>query len=125
MKTFHNLILIICAVLMLSGCLTRNIKYATSVPPEQLCTLKIHPALYIDQFDGDAVDWSAGLFSNDASVQIPKGRHDFLISYYTRGGGYSHSAKDIRYSHTFEAGKTYVMWPAESNGQVFIYIRPE
>lgn len=120
-----KLILGLCAVLMLSGCLTRNIQYATSVPQEQLCTLKIHPSLYIHQFDGDTVDWGVGLFSNDASVQIPKGRHDFLINYYIRGGGYSHSAKDIRFSYTFEAGKTYSMWAAESGDRVFIQIGTE
>lgn len=42
-----KLILIMCAVFMLMGCGSKSIPYATSVPPEKLCTLYIANTLSV------------------------------------------------------------------------------
>lgn len=73
-----KLILIMCAVFMLMGCGSKSIPYATSVPPEKLCTLYIANTLSVKQFNGERVDWSVSPFSAWSMVQIPEGTHTFV-----------------------------------------------
>lgn len=100
--------------------------YDPSVPPEKLCILKIHEELYVRQFDGSDVD-GAGYFHqvSGAIVPIPAGHHSFVINYVSGGSLYIYSARGIRYSHTFDTGKTYVMEPIVSGNQVSIGVKTE
>ena len=106
--------------LALAGCASNLGVYDPSVPQNRLCTLTIDSTLSVTRFDGKAVDWSSLLSVADTVIQIPAGQHSFVMDYWARGGDYIRSAENIRYSDTFEAGKSYVMRPAESNGRVFI-----
>jgi hypothetical protein len=109
------------SVLMFSGCVTNKGVYDPSVPPEQLCTLNIDSTVIVRQFDGNAVKWYDQAFGFSTVVKIPAGYHEF-ISDYISGSRHIFWAEDIRYSYTFEAGKSYVMDPLISDGSVSIQI---
>ncbi|MDR1243335.1 MAG: hypothetical protein LBM00_11230 [Deltaproteobacteria bacterium] len=102
-----TLISIIIAVFMLAGCTlgTTKIPYASSVPQEKLCTLRIVPTLKVTLFDGEEVEW-IGDFVTWAEVQIPEGTHEFVLDY-----GSAHGYQNgIRFTSSFTAGRTYSMF---------------
>lgn len=105
-----KLILTICAAFMLSGCGAKGIHYATSVPPEKLCTLYIANTLSVTQFNGESVDWSVSPFSAWAMVQIPEGTHTFVADYERTMNYARESAKDVKGGGIFIAGRTYHMF---------------
>jgi hypothetical protein len=110
--------------LMLAGCVSNKGVYDPSVPPEQLCTLRIDSTLNVLQFDGNAVKWYTPQFSlaNSMVIQIPAGYHEFIMNYTSGGSRYTFWADNIRYSYTFEAGKSYAMDAIRSNGMVHIEV---
>ena len=112
-------------ILALAGCASNLGVYDSSVPPQQLCTLKTPAELFFRQFNGDKVNWNQSFPQLGVIVQIPAGRHTFLIDYVAKGSLYTHYADDIRFSYTFEAGKTYVMEAVVSGNQVAIEVRTE
>jgi hypothetical protein len=57
------------------------ILFTSSAPPEKNCTLNIIATLTITSFDGQNVEWTAGLMDIWASVQIPEGKHIFVLDY--------------------------------------------
>jgi len=111
--------------LAMAGCATNLGVYDTSVPQAQLCTLKTDGTLFIREFNGDKVNWNQSFPQHGIIVQIPAGRHTFLIDYTTKGSTRTNYAYDIRYSRTFEAGKNYVMEPIVSGNQLSIEVRIE
>ena len=111
--------------LTLTGCATNIGVYDSSVPQERLCTLKIDSVLFVRQFDGDKVKWNQSFPQLGVVVQIPAGHHTFLMDYDASSRFYARYATNIRYSYTFEAGKTYVMQPVTANGRVSIEVKTE
>jgi len=109
----------------MSGCATNLGVYDTSVPQEQLCTLKVDAELFIRQVNGDMVKWNQSFPQLGVVVQIPAGHHTFLMDYDGSSRSYTRYATDIRFSYTFEAGKTYVMEPAISGNRVSIVVKTE
>jgi len=111
--------------LALTGCATNLGVYDASVPQQRLCTLKTDPKLFIRKFNGDKVNWNQSFPQLGVVVQIPAGRHTFLIDYVAKGSIRTDYAYDIRYSHTFEAGKIYIMEPTVSGNRVSIVVKTE
>ena len=105
-----KLLLAICAVFMLGGCGTQHIQYATSVPPEKLCTLYIANTLSVTQFNGESVEWKVSGLSAWTMVQIPEGTHTFVADYERTVNYGSETAYDIKGIGTFIAGRTYHMF---------------
>jgi hypothetical protein len=114
---------IIC--LALAGCAADTIVYDPSVPQEKLCTLKIGDELYVYEFDAADVEWSSGFLKSPPIVKIPEGRHTLVMDYISGGSRYTFFAKEIMYSHTFEAGKSYVMKAVRANNRVSIEVVTE
>jgi hypothetical protein len=106
--------------LMLAGCAKNLGVYDPSVSQEKLCTLEIDVELLVNQFNGSSVDWYK---YPGVIIQIPVGHHTFLMNYYSGGQYSTRSARDIRYSYTFEAGKTYLMKPVISGRQVSVEVK--
>ncbi|MDR3074277.1 MAG: hypothetical protein LBV01_06095 [Deltaproteobacteria bacterium] len=124
-KRFFCIAIFVIISLSMAGCATNLGIYDTSVPQNQLCTLKTPPELFIRQFNGNKVNWNQSFPQLGVVVQIPAGRHTFLIDYDGSSRSYTRYATDIRYSYTFEAGKTYVMEPIVSGNKVFIDVKIE
>ena len=111
-------ILVIGSILMLAGCINAatNIPYASTTPPEKLCTLNVIATLTVTDFDGEKVSWSPDFGDSWSSVRIPEGRHTFTLDYHRNVGtqGEYHSQTDIRVSYDgFKPGRTYEMVAAE------------
>lgn len=121
----HLFLIFVVISLVLTGCASNMGVHDPSVPQEKLCTLKIDSDLYVHQFDGEDVKWY-GLFhqTTGAIVQIPSGHHSFVM-HYESGSRYIRYANDVKFSHTFEAGKTYVMEPTISGNRVSITVKAE
>jgi hypothetical protein len=124
-KNIFCILIFACISLAPAGCATDIGIHDPSVPQEQLCTLKIERELYVHQFDGDDVKWYNDFLDFGAVVKIPAGRHSFVMNYVSGGSRYTRYADNLRYSHTFEAGRTYVMEAAVSNGRVTIEVKTE
>ena len=111
-------ILVIGSILMLAGCINAatNIPYASTTPPEKLCTLNVIATLTVTDFDGEKVSWSPDFGDSWSSVRIPEGRHTFTLDYHRNVGaqGEYHSQTSIRVSYDgFKSGRTYEMVAAE------------
>ncbi len=113
------------ASLALAGCATNIGAHDASVPPEKLCTLTIDIDLSVHTFDGETVDWRHRIFTTSVVVQIPAGKHNFVMDYISGGRSMTRYAYNIAYSHTFEAGKSYVMEPKVANGRVSAEVKEE
>lgn len=122
LKKHFFIVMFMIIVLASAGCATNLGVYDPSVPQERLCTLEIDGELFVRQFNNDNVRWNFSFPQSGVVVQIPAGHHTFLIDYVVRGQLYSCAAYDIGYSHTFDAGKNYVMKPVQANGQVRIEV---
>jgi hypothetical protein len=107
MKT--NLLFLALVVLaLLTGCATPAEVYDTSVPAENLCTLKIVSAITVTQFDGAAVNWAAPGLSTWKKIQIPSGTHEFVMDYYRTQNGLEWRGNNLTASYpNFRAGRTY------------------
>jgi len=103
-------IFIMIAVFMLTGCGTQHIQYATSVPPEKLCTLYIANTLSVKQFNGESVDWKVSGLSAWTMVQLPEGTHTFVVDYDRTMNHARESAHNITGIGNFIAGRTYHMF---------------
>lgn len=123
-KHFRIAIFVIIS-LALAGCATNLGVYDTSVPQEQLCTLKIDSDLFVRQFNADKVRWNQSFPQFGVVVQIPAGYHTFLMDYDGSTKSYARYATNIRYSYTFATGRTYVMKPIISGNQVSIEVKTE
>jgi hypothetical protein len=112
MKKF---ILLICSALMLAGCMSSTpISFTSSAPPEKNCTLNIIATLSVTSFDGQNVEWTAGLMDTWASVRIPEGKHIFVLDYERTVHNSRHFQNGITVSYDkFLAGHTYEMVAAE------------
>ena len=110
-------IFIIASMFMLVGCMSAatNIPYTSSAPQEKLCTLRVVGSLTVTKFDGEPVDWSPNFGDTWASVQIPEGRHTFMLDYDrtvdAQGGRYYRNDIIVSYDG-FAAGRVYEMVPA-------------
>lgn len=113
----------ICISLMLMGCASNLGNYDSSVPQEQRCTLEIDKELFIRQFNDNDVNWNKFFHhSFDSVVQIPAGHHTFLMDYVSDSRLSRRYVKNVRFSYTFEAGKTYVIEPVISGKQISIEV---
>ena len=123
----RNIVIVLFALigLALAGCATNLGVYDSSVPHEQLCTLKIDSNLFVRQFDGNKVQWNQSFPQLGVVVQIPAGQHSFVVDYDGSTSRYTRWAAGIRCSDTFEAGKTYVMTPIVSSDRVSIDVKTE
>jgi hypothetical protein len=83
---------------------TTNIPYATSTPIHKLCFLRIDPRITVTQFDSEAVKWNGG-FAKAGAVQIPEGKHTFILDFSGREG----SAKNVHLAGDCVAGHTYTI----------------
>lgn len=117
--------MIACLILALTGCASNLGVHDPSVPQNQLCTLKIESTLYVHKFDGAAVNWGGGLYISDTIIQISAGKHYFVMDYLYGNASSTHTAKNLSYNYTFEAGKTYFIYSVESNGRVSVHVRTE
>lgn len=109
--------------LMLAGCVTNKGIYDTSVPSEQLCTLKIDMELSVHRIDGNVVRWHYRPLTTSVTVKIPAGYHEFVMNYISGSTRYTYYRSNIRYNYTFEAGKTYTMKPKVSGNQVSVEVK--
>ncbi|GHV72212.1 hypothetical protein AGMMS49928_28500 [Spirochaetia bacterium] len=120
------LIMAIVVSALYAGCLTTSLGvYDSSIPLENLCTLVVDAHLDVKEFDGKVVVWDAPM--NNISIQIPEGRHVFVIDYgeyetTNRGQSVYYSADSIDFTYDFVAGKTYLMTPQRVNRSVVIHI---
>jgi hypothetical protein len=125
LKAFVLIALLAGSILIITGCASNKGIYDPSVAPEQLVTLTIDRDLRVRQFNGNTVPWAPSYnnpFKSGVVVQIPPGSHYFLIDYFSGGSLATRWAENIRYSHTFEAGKFYTMYPVVANYQVSIKV---
>ena len=115
------------AALVFTGCATKTVVYDPSVPTERLCTLKIDVELSVQQFDSDTVDWNYGgnPFISSYVVVIPAGYHQFVMSWMLHSSMRYSYARNIMYSYTFEAGKTYIVAPKVQKDRVSIEVTEE
>jgi hypothetical protein len=128
----------VCAVLMLGGCVSSatHVPYASTAPLEASCTINIINTLTVRTFDGEAVQWSPKWGYAWASVQIPAGKHTFVVDYersvHNDKGVLApktrHYLNNITISHDhFIAGHTYEIIAAEgaeAQGFVGLFTNP-
>ncbi|MDL2268763.1 hypothetical protein LJC71_02495 [Desulfosarcina sp. OttesenSCG-928-A07] len=107
--TLRLCLIIVCSVFLLTGCLsaTTQIPYATSVPPEELCTIKFAGNLTVKNFDEKEVNWSSDFGDYWFSVQLPAGEHTFMVDYDQTMNRAWIQRRNIPLTYDFTAGRTY------------------
>jgi hypothetical protein len=113
--------LLLAIFVLFTGCATQVEVYDASIAPDKLCTLEIVATIAVTKYDGEAVNWTASGLSSWKKIQIPAGRHEFVID-YTRYDMYSDEAraKDIKIGYDkFLAGHTYQLYIAQGDEIVF------
>jgi hypothetical protein len=110
-------IFVVCSILALGGCASSAtpVAYQSAAPPEKLCTLDVIATLAVRNFDGEAVEWTSGMYDTWASVRIPEGSHTFVVDYdRTLPNGRRHYRNGIVVGYDgFKAGHAYEMVAAE------------
>ena len=113
------------AALVFTGCSKTALGvYDPSVPSAELCTLEIEGAFTVTEFDQKSVEWFG--WPAGATIQIPAGDHTLKMDYATSSNdGKSatfYTAGGIVLRHTFEAGKTYLLYPEVYGNRVSAHI---
>ena len=92
----------------------KRISYDDTTPQNKKCTLLIQSEIKITSFNGKAVDWTATPEEKYISVQIPEGKHVFILNCKYQGKKDFYAYENTRYEPIeFKAGRTYRMFPEE------------